>query len=1013
MTDAEKLDWYTEVNSLIQTRSESAEEHLSWLQEQMHPYLSVSMRDQPAAISSLALDLPQLRENRKLVLTDTEKTLILACVNEPGSLYQTLHGLREREISFAQFSHSFGNLPGLSAELELQRFDFDRRSSEEIAGAVESEIPERIHKEVRAELKKRFPGYDFSRFEKDLRLFWVNNEDYVRFSPARRVAQIMWAYFQGVLGGGVFFDVEPLSAAAKGLSGAHQGRAKCRVYFAVSNPPQGGFLEQIMGVYKRLGIGIERAYCMFIHNGLLPYFIGTFYPQERGKELLAKNSALATQLAQELFNTQILSTNSVCFKTYVVTDKLSSVDTALVNAFASFCHTSLAHNQPDRFSYEETEAAFSSNLAITSRLLELFKLRLDPSLKQRDGRTPRTNKKYEKAFTALEEEIASYNTGHAYLDGIRRTVYRCCLLFISHTLKTNFYVSEKHALAFRLDPAYLDGLGPTFTADLPPERPYRVTFFFGRTGCGYHIGFSDIARGGWRTVIAKNRDDYITSTNTLFRENYVLAHTQHLKNKDIYEGGSKLVATLDASGLHGPEPITKQLYKLQYGFIQAFLDIFVTENGHAKDPRVVDYYGEDEPIELGPDENMHDEMIELIARISMKRGYLLGPGVMSSKEFGINHKEFGVTSTGVIRFAEITLRHLDIDIKKDSFSVKLTGGPGGDVAGNGLRILLERCPKVQIRLILDGTGALMDPMGADHKALKKVILKSDIDRFDPAALHEGAMMIFRNQTKREGPSELYRKVSKQKGKLKEEWITVDEFYRLYNTLIFTVEADLFIPAGGRPETIHKENWKQFLINGKPSSKAIIEGANSFITPEARDGLQAAGVILMRDASANKCGVISSSYEIIANLLLTEKEFAENKKQYVADVLDILEKRAGDEAKLIFRLYEEYEGTRSYTDISAKISKAINRHYARLFDYFQQRPEIGAKPLYRRALLAHLPKILRTNEKYRRRIGRLPPKYQAAILASELASSLVYHEDQNADYELMLSGHLQRTFGIKA
>jgi len=29
-------------------------------------------------------------------------------------------------------------------------------------------------------------------------------------------------------------------------------------------------------------------------------------------------------------------------------------------------------------------------------------------------------------------------------------------------------VPEKHALAFRLDPAYLDDLGPDFTADLPP-----------------------------------------------------------------------------------------------------------------------------------------------------------------------------------------------------------------------------------------------------------------------------------------------------------------------------------------------------------------------------------------------------------------------------------------------------------------------------------------------------------------------------------------------------------------
>jgi len=32
----------------------------------------------------------------------------------------------------------------------------------------------------------------------------------------------------------------------------------------------------------------------------------------------------------------------------------------------------------------------------------------------------------------------------------------------------------------------------------------------------------------------------------------------------------------------------------------------------------MDYYGEDEPIEIGPDENMSDPMIEFIAAQSLK-----------------------------------------------------------------------------------------------------------------------------------------------------------------------------------------------------------------------------------------------------------------------------------------------------------------------------------------------------------------------------------------------------------
>ena len=50
-----------------------------------------------------------------------------------------------------------------------------------------------------------------------------------------------------------------------------------------------------------------------------------------------------------------------------------------------------------------------------------------------------------------------------------------------------------------------------------------------------------------------------------------------------------------------------------------------------------------------------------------------------------------------------------------------------------------------------------------------------------------------------------------------------------------------------------------------------------MTPDARLEMQRRGVVTIRDASANKCGVISSSYEIIANLIFSNNEFLENKK----------------------------------------------------------------------------------------------------------------------------------------
>lgn len=166
-------------------------------------------------------------------------------------------------------------------------------------------------------------------------------------------------------------------------------------------------------------------------------------------------------------------------------------------------------------------------------------------------------------------------------------------------------------------------------------------------------------------------------------------------------------------------------------------------------------------------------------------------------------------------------------------------------------------------------------------------------------------------------------------------------------------------------------------------------------------------MIMRDASANKCGVISSSYEIIANLLLSEREFLEQKERYVGDVLSILEKRAADEARLILRRRRESGGTLLYSDISETISQNINSLYSRLFEFFSARPELCLQLPFRQAIICHLPNMLRETPAFRQRVKKLPRKYLCAILAAEIGSSLVYTGSRDADFEDMVRRHLAR------
>ncbi len=973
-------------------RNNASTASAAWLERHMSPFFFRAMADEPDALITLARNMDHLKDNRSMVLVDRGTRLVLVCPNRPGSLYETLRRFGERQISYAMFSHSNQPMPGMEEELEVQRFEFDRRSNADINLSAPVDIPAALAAKVRTELKKNFPGFELKKLDRLLKILWLNDAATIRMTPPSRIACLLWLFDRGNASGGLFIDVSQVE---------RDGRMEARVLFAVGNPPHDGFLLQQLEVFNRLDAGIRRAYCHTISNGIHPYFLGVFFVISRNGDDISPESELADRLRRELCTTQILATSSPAYGDFVADRLMSGEDAALMDAMIAFCHTSLAHGLPERFGLDDVQHAFYDHPEMGQLFIRLFRLRFDPAVADRSG--------WGDALAGARKSVEEYNTGHRWLDDIRRSVYRCALLLVVHTLKSNFFVVEKQALAFRLDPLYLRELGSEFSADLPEAVPFRVTFFFSRFGYGYHVGFSDIARGGWRTVMARSADDLITASNTLFREVYVLAHTQHLKNKDIYEGGSKMALVLDLSDLdraRGEEEIWR-LYKLQYGVANAFLDIFVTENGQAKDRRVVDYYGDDEPIEIGPDENMHDGMIEAIARLSQRRGYLLGIGIMSSKKVGINHKEYGVTSTGVVAFAETAMSQvLGIDIRTERFSLKMTGGPNGDVAGNCLRIMLERCPAMEVRLVLDGTAALFDHSGISRAGLTAIVLTRDLDAFDPQYLGEGGFILYRSGVRMAGLRQTHRRVSRKNGVLVEEWLEMDDFHREFDGLLFSVQADLFIPAGGRPETIDAHNWQLFLDgSGRPSSRVIVEGANSFITPEARVRLQKNGAVIIRDASANKCGVISSSYEIIANLLLSEDEFLEHKERYVRDVLEILERRACDEARLIFRRRKESGDALLFTEISDAISRNINALYSRLFEFFCARPELCQRNPFRQAIRDHLPAILREEPVFRRRIVRLPVKYLCAMLAAEIGSSLVYSGSRDADFEDMVRRHL--------
>lgn len=986
-----KIDPKRIVNQLyrsVGSGKKHALKNLNWLLETMNPYFFITFASEKDALLNLCFNLHTLGENKQIILKDTDEKYILATLNKPGTLFNTLDGIKDKVIIYEEMIHSNQPLPGREYQLEILKFHFLTEMAKE-----ERPTLFRGKGQIYKTMKEAYPSFNFREFDKIFRYFIRNNRDYVLLSPALRVARAMWLYQSAIREKGIFLGIEPTID--------EKGKEESRLVFSVINPLFKGYLAKVIEIFYRLDIATHRNYIVEIEGEDGQHVtVMTAYITTRDGEPIREDMPIFKSLEAELYNTKVINIWDRIYRELVTGKVLTGPEGSLLSAIHTFAHTNLAHAFPYRYDWDETEEAFFSHLQLTKDILNVFMKKFDPDPQKRLAPDA-----LEEELKRIEESIKTYNTGHAFLDETRKIVYRTALLMVRFTLKTNFFVKYKKALSFRLDPLYMEYLPEEIKADLPHDMPFRITLFYHRYGSGYHFGFSDIARGGFRTIIARTKDDFEAAMETIFKEAMVLAHTQQLKNKDIYQGGSKLAVVMRAFDIHDRQRETNRLYNLQRGIINAFLDIFVTKDGKPTDPNVVDYYGDDEPIEVGPDENMHDFMIEYFARRAKERGYILGSGVISSKKIGINHKEYGVTSLGVLKYVQRTLKELRIDCEKSPFTVKITGGTNGDVAGNEMKLLIERCPQVKIISITAGSGAIYDPQGVDKKELSHLLLKDNIDKFSPEYLHEGGFILYSRERKKEGFVDKNKKVVKTGEGIDEQWVTSDEFHSEFENLIFSHTTDIFIPGGGRPETIHDGNWeKLFDENGKPTTRAIVEGANSFISPSAREKIQRRGIIIVKDASANKCGVICSSYEIIGGLLMSDREFLENKPVYVPDVLKILEKRAVDEANLIFERFQQIKGKKLYTEISNEISYEINDLTNQIYQYLIQHPDKITRPPYSRILLLHFPELIQQRKKFRDRVKFLPLKYRIAMISTEIATRVVYYGGFEVPFETKLESY---------
>ena len=489
----------------------------------------------------------------------------------------------------------------------------------------------------------------------------------------------------------------------RGHEGAHtflepmEGSARARLTIGMKNANSSEVLEQVFHLVNRYEFNIGRAFVVKFEQGLEdPITIMHFIISPTASESIDPESVTLLRLNKALRTLGWVDTDE--YSTFMQAPFTFSINAVnLVRGIASWVHVMLGKQNPYYYSQYKIRTTFFKFNELTRDLINLFRVKFDPLLvlERNAGRYP-----------AVREEIMGRI--HDVVDEVERNVLTEAVSFIDNLQKTNYFLPTKTGLAFRLNPDILD-------SKYYAEKPFGIFFIIGRGYRFFQVRWKDIARGGLRVVMPRNPTEYDFALAGLFDEVYGLSYAQQLKNKDIPEGGSKAVLLLRTNG-HRHQAVR--------GAVNALLDLLVsTDESHEEDvDSLVRYYDREEIIYLGPDENITNDLIEWIPAQAERRGYRYAAAFMSSKPgAGINHKEYGVTSEGLNVYVDNIIRYLGVDPKKQKFTVKITGGPDGDVAGNEMKILhREYGENARVVAVADGFGAAYDPDGLSWTELLRL-----------------------------------------------------------------------------------------------------------------------------------------------------------------------------------------------------------------------------------------------------------------------------------------------------
>lgn len=653
------------------------------------------------------------------------------------------------------------------------------------------------------------------------------------------------------------------------------------------------------------------------------------------------------------------------------------------------------------------EDTVSSNPDLVHYLFDLFEQRFNPVLSSRLT-AEQVKERYQEFDRLLASRFMDFRIGH--------DVFKFMFKLVVCTLKTNFYLPEKRSFAFRFDNSILDPL--VFS-----QFVHGVFYINGHYACGTHLRAADIARGGLR-LIRVSAANYESELDNAVLLNYALGpKAQRLKHKDICESGSK--------GVVVPHPLYADYhFESLQDYTEGIMDLMQT------DETVIDYLGKAEMIFFGPDEGTAPFMDKVALR-GRERGYPFWRTLTTGKSFGIPHDTYGLLNSGEL-FALYDKGEKGVDLninghsvvltkdmgqiyhhigtkietsgmtttsvmsafrtliaecgeKEEELNLMLTGGPDGDLGANQIQSY-----RGKICLLIDGGSVLFDPDGLDREELTKIAFMRHTSprvnslQFPTDKLGEKG---FRVPLKAKN-IQLPDGTVVEDGAYFHRHFLSDPANRKY---IRQADIRAFIPCGGLKDTINQGNVKKFLHLFNELG-FIVEGANVFFDDASRRHIaKATQIKQIKDSTANKGGVFSSSIAEILTAFLYQDDYEEQllkddatRRALIKDVMLLVQECTKTETSMLLRIHHQDDRLNLF-ELSEHTSESIFSFQ----EYLEERLEtiLEQSDLTWQVIESYVPDILvkkigRSRIMETLTVPELQP-YRNAILTKKLASTAFY------------------------